>query len=554
MNNEQNQPNQDLFLSDSQNDSAQEIAEPSTNKSEEKQSSEREPSKAFKELLESLLLHSNTEEKIKAVLNFMKLSLSNPQLPRFRDFWDARRFCLPMFKETMNAKTRNDLWVEYLNISTEARRLKEILDEQSAFAYEQIDLAVQSLVKDLQNYDDLHAQIEKIEVPSECTALVDNQIQYADMQSHLQLLNTFASRVNSLRKEVIKTEMRIKNKNKLFEKLSAAGDLVFPKRKILIKDISDLFAQDVSKFTLRYFEKQDPSLPPLHTLREEIKGLQNFAKSLTLNAATFNETRLKLSNCWDKLKEFDKERKKDMLEKRQASKQIFESIQEKVQLFAQFCQNIPALSEVQAQFEEILALIKASKMNFSDQKTLKDELFLAKKPVLDKEKELQQERELKSKEMDMQKKQKIISFKENLETLLKDAPSMELDLLLTKQKEVMDSYPALNLVKAEKLQMDALLRNLRDVIDESKSKKILSLSDGDREKLNELSTLLVEKRQRRAEIKNQIESFRKILGGSGFDFEKAMMYRDRLEEEKLALDKIDLVIREIEEKISEIEG
>ena len=68
-------------------------------------------------------------------------SAPQPQSPHFKDFWEARRLCLPLFKENMNPKSRSLLWAEYIEISAEARKLKEILDEQSPFAVEQIELA-----------------------------------------------------------------------------------------------------------------------------------------------------------------------------------------------------------------------------------------------------------------------------------------------------------------------------------------------------------------------------------------------------------------------------
>ena len=52
------------------------------------------------------------------------------------------------------------------------------------------------------------------------------------------------------------------------------------------------------------------------------------------------------------------------------------------------------------------------------------------------------------------------------------------------------------------------------------------LSEDDLKALEQLKEVLEERKLRRQEIKNQLESYRKLLGGSGFDFEKAMMYRE----------------------------
>ena len=54
------------------------------------------------------------------------------------------------------------------------------------------------------------------------------------------------------------------------------------------------------------------------------------------------------------------------------------------------------------------------------------------------------------------------------------------------------------------------------------------------------------------EIKEELEGYRKALGGSGFDFEKGMMYRELIETAKESLDKVSLAIEEIEAKIEEL--
>ena len=514
----------------------------------------RDPSAAFAQFLKEMDGKVSAEERVRCSMEFMKNSLVNPMAPRFRDFWDARRYCLPLFKEQMSAKIRGDLWQEYVDLSTEARRLKEILDEQSAFAYEQIDLAIQALAKDLEGYDDLKVQVVPLQIPSNCSTMLVNLEQYQEMQSNLHLLNAFASKINSLRKEVIRTEMRIKNKNKLFEKLSSAGDSVFPKRKLMIKQISELFTADVSSFVKKYFVSESEALPPLHQLREEIKALQTIAKDMTLNAQSFTETRLKLSECWDKLKVLDKERKKEFSQKRQQLRQNVEQVLEKIKAFEEYCKELPSINEATVKFEEVLSYMKTIDLSYPEQKMLKDELFNARKPVWDKQRNEQIEREAKEKEVENLKKQKITDFRNALEELLTSADYTAFEMMIEKRDRLVEEYSQLNISKADKMLFDRSFKQLKDVIDEKKSENLLSLSDSDKEKLNELVALLAERKKRRLEIKSQIEVYRKVLGGSGFDFEKAMMYRELIEAEKAALEKINLTIEEIEEKVAEIEG
>src|SRR3990167_6563154 len=102
------------------------------------------------------------EEKIRKAIEFMRSRLSLSASPGFRDFWEVRKVCLPLFKENIFPRSRAELWQQYIDLSEEARRLKEILDEQSAFAYEQIDLAVQALVQDLSSYQAIIDQMPEI--------------------------------------------------------------------------------------------------------------------------------------------------------------------------------------------------------------------------------------------------------------------------------------------------------------------------------------------------------------------------------------------------------
>jgi SHS2 domain-containing protein len=101
---------------------------------------------------------------------------------------------------------------------------------------------------------------------------------------------------------------------------------------------------------------------------------------------------------------------------------------------------------------------------------------------------------------------------------------------------------------------ERLFKQLKDKILEAKGRSLLSLSDDEQSQYSELKQLLEEKKERRLEMKNQMESYRKALGGSSLDFEKAMTYRELMEAEKESLEHINTIIEEIEQKITQIEG
>ena len=127
-----------------------------------------------------------------------------------------------------------------------------------------------------------------------------------------------------------------------------------------------------------------------------------------------------------------------------------------------------------------------------------------------------------------------------------------METLISKRDDLHRQFEEIAIAKAEKQIVDRLFKQLKDIVDDKKEKTLLMLSEDDQKALEQLKAVLEERKHRRQEIKNQLENYRKQLGGSGFDFEKAMMYREMIETEKATLEKINSSIEEIEEKIAEI--
>lgn len=508
----------------------------------------------FNEFLAHFESEPTAEGKIRLSIDFMRAALSHSGTPRFKDFWEGRRICLPLFKENIAPKVRSQLWSSYIELSTEAKRLKEILDEQSAFAIEQIELAIQALERDLEHYDLLLSQSAEVALSLSSFSLEDKREFYYHNQRELQLLNTLAARVNGLRKEVVKTEMRIRIKNKLLERLSLCGDRIFPKRKELIKTVSQEFISDVDKFIAAYFQDDSFNDVPLYALREEIKQLQSIAKLLTLNTHAFTETRLKLSNCWDKVKEREKERKKENQVKRQVFKQNFDLVMEKIKPFGESCLAGMGVEECNRQAAEILDFMRTIELGRDEVRILKDEIHKAKRGPLDHARDMERERQKKEQEIEVVRRAAINALKDELNQLLSQTIESEVDVLVAKRDALNQQFEQLSVAKAEKQIIDRLFKQLKDQIDEKREKALLMLSEDDLKALEQLKEVLEERKVRRQEIKAQLENYRKQLGGSGFDFEKAMLHREQIESEKAALEKINSSIDEIEEKIANIEG
>ena len=254
-----------------------------------------------------------------------------------------------------------------------------------------LNSAIQALERDLEHYELLLSQSETPTLLQSVT-LKDKEEFYNQVQRELLLLNTLAARVNAMRKEVVKTEMRIRIKNKLLDRLSICGDRIFPRRKELIKKISQEFMNDVDQFIESYFQDEEFKDLHLYSLREEIKQLQSIAKVLTLNTHAFTETRVKLSNCWDKIKNREKERKKETQLKRQEFKQNFDLVMQKINPFAEACMAGMPVDECNKQADEILAFMKTVELGRDEVYMLKDEIHKARRGPLDRARDIELER------------------------------------------------------------------------------------------------------------------------------------------------------------------
>lgn len=496
-------------------------------------------------LLKELEGESNSDNKLQKTIAFMEQSLSQGKTPHFKSFWGARDLSLQLFKENISPGLRSILWSKYSDLSKEARRLKELLDEQSAFAVEQIEMAIQALEYELTKTDQ-DLQTAPV-LPIESQALQANASTYAKMQRELDNLNIQASRINALRKELIKTEMRIRKKNQFFQRLSAAGDSVFPRRKELIHEVSSLFIQDVDKFVTHFEGK--PTVP-FYSLREEIKALQSLAKVLTLNSTAFAHTRLRLSECWDKIKQLDKERKHEQAQKKTVYKENMDAVSEQLDaLSLEIQEGKIGASETQKKLDDISYFMRGVELGREEVHALRERMQQIRQPLLDQQRQEEQVKIDNEKERQRQKRQKVIDLKEEVDTLLNSAATYNAEELIAQRNSVVEKINSSAILKSEKMELERLLKPLKDIITEKKEQAMLSLSSGDREALQQLNEVLQQRKERRQEIKDQLEQLRKAAGLSGLDFEKAIAYQQQLAEEKERLEKINQGIEEIEDRI-----
>lgn len=491
---------------------------------------------------------TKTEEKLRYTLDAMRQILSSESTPVFKDFWEAKKICMELFKEKLPPHARTLFWNEYVELTDTLRQVKEHLDEQSSFAEEQIELAISAVEKDLENFEATLNEMAGIELPAESKYLLQNGPKYIRMQKKLDLYNTFSGRLNGLRKELVQTQMRIRNKNKLFQRLSKLGDQVFPKRKEGIKEISDLFLADVERFISGF----DSAKGPYFGLKDEIKALQKFAKVLTLSTAGFNESRESLSRCWDQIKDKEAAQREERAEQKERFKQNIEQLAPKIDAFKAECAEYKMnVTTAEAKIDALVSEMKELGFGNEEIKGIKKQLFEAKNVLEEKEKE-ERKKAKEAKEFEEQRQAKAyVVLLGSIQEVLDQTDVLPLNALVEKWEAFLKEEKGLKLTGLEKALIENRLGSIYDSIQEKKWKSAL---EGSPEELaSSLHVILSEGHKEKRKLKEALEVHRKIVGGSGLGFEESLKYQELLREEKIRLDTIETMVEEIEEKLFDLE-
>ncbi len=500
--------------------------------------------------LESLKNLAHADEKLKTCLAYMKEAISQEGNPRLKEFWDVKNHAIALFKDKLHSGARALLWQEYRDLSGEAKQIKDILDNNAAFAIEQISLALKSLDEELTQVEGGKIDF-KFTLDLPCAFIEKRLDQYSDSQNSLHFYNAFALRVNSLRKELIKTEMRVRHKNSLFKDLSSLGDRIFPKRKAYISSVSKLFVEDVTSFIDESFVGSSLKLP-FYVLREEIKGVQSFARKLTLDTKAFSETRKQLSLCWDRVREVEREKKKARVQKKEVYQQNLDEILNNFKLIQSgYDKGEIKTEEALEQLDSILR-DREIELGRDEHKAVKKEHSEISKGMRQKQTDERDAR--------VKKAQEKVRESENLylmqkEKLLTEIASKDLDVergedLLT---EIKVNMKELTLQGVQKRELNQLIRNLKDLLNEKKEQLIIE-NVQDLQGLEELRTILAQKDERRKVIKMQLEAYRKEAGNSGMDFSQAITYQELVSAEKSKLEAVDQGIKELKHKIKQLKA
>ena len=497
--------------------------------------------KVFLAFKQEIHLLENPEEKLKQVVDFMKNSLAQDGVPRFKDFWDAKNLCLPLFKEKISQASKELYWSKYTELATEAKRLKEILEEQSHFALEQIELALKGLSQEVSKIGEVSCKEEDF-VKSELSSDIDLSY-YAKASYEAKILLNLTFKLKSLREETIATEIRVRHKNRILTEISKLADEFIPRKKELIKGLSERFQVDVESFleSLKHdLSSSNEKKVSLQLLREKIKSFQDIAKQLPLNSHVFSKTRLALSCAWDLVKEKDKERKKEYAEKKEHFEALFKKIEEsfkELKESSDLCEK-----SILALKQNLLTQSLDQDLSFHEKKELKAHIHTLSeemlKPFSDKKAQLQ----MKAEQEKLIKAKELIDFKDQIKALLFDVNAAD-EADLEKMYQGMDEkIKMFSLSSKDKIDLGHLKRDLYESLLLKKENQI-------EEEEGLLESLLLKWNEVKEQTKARLELLRKEVSLSGFDFEKAMLFNESAVLEKNRLDRALQKVEELHDRL-----
>ncbi|MBQ8498585.1 hypothetical protein [Chlamydia sp.] len=511
------------------------------------------------EVFEQLVAErSSVEEKILLALEQMKALLKNSdQNSDLKVFWGIRKFCLPLFQQLEDPTQKASLWERYTELTREGRHLKSLQDEEGAFLVGQIELAISCLESDIGGF---FSKTEQEDLSKEDLAVLGIQSLaahkdvYFSTHGDLRWLGGFSSQIINLRKELMNISMRMRLKSQFFQRLSVLGNKVFPRRKELTEKVSELFAQDVEDFVEKYFSKasRETLKKSVFFLRKEIKRLQQAAKHLAISSAVFSSTRLRLSQCWDQLKGLEKEIRQEQSRLVATSAENVKDVQERLDQVEALLQNNEDIGKVRKEIEVISKHIRGVSLVHDDVVLLKGRIQTLLGVVRDREALLEQETKEQQAKVEQARVEAIQALEDEVYSFCNQCKENELPegakercLELKEAVRRMAYLPYSRKVALDN-QINAVQRNIFERLEE----QMLACPDA-KEKVLNMRQVLEQRLLRRKELKAKFECDKKLLGGSGLDFDRALQYSAMVEEDRKALEELDLAIIELKKQLQQ---
>lgn len=500
----------------------------------------------------------SVEEKIVFALEQMESLLKNAdQSSDLKLFWSVRKFCLPLFQQMGDPVQRASLWGRYTELTREGRHLKILQDEEGAFLVGQIELAISCLESDV---NDFFVKTEKEEIAKEDRAALEIQSLaahkdfYLSTHADLRWLSSFSSKIINLRKELMNMSMRMRLKSQFFQKLSVLGNKVFPRRKELTEQVSELFAQDVDAFVEKYFAKasRESLKKTVFFLRKEIKRLQQAAKYLAISSSVFSSTRLRLSQCWDQLKGLEKEIRQEQSRLAAASAENVKKVQERLDQVEALLQENAEIQKIRKEIEEISKQIRGLSLVHDDVVLVKGRIQTLLGQIREREAVAEKEKKELQAKAEQARAEAIQALEDEVQRFCESCKEGEL-LEGSKERcqELKEAVKKMaHLPYSKKVALDNQINAAQRSILQRMEEQMLACPDA-KEKVLNMRQVLEQRMLRRKELKAKLECDKKLLGSSGLDFDRALQYSAMVEEDRRALEELDAAIIELKKQIQQ---
>ncbi|NGX31270.1 MAG: hypothetical protein K940chlam8_00636 [Chlamydiae bacterium] len=488
----------------------------------------------------------NPVEKIEKTLVFMKECLKEDGSFNRQSFWKAKLLCIELFKESIDKAKRYQLWKEFIELIRQGRVAEKLLSQNTQFLYEQILKAVELLEKE--------SKQEPKQSPKDLTEkcipyLKSELIGLEKNQAFYEFYHTLVLRYRDLKNELVASQMHYREKKQLFERLDPIAHVLFTSRKEYITRISDSFEKVVVNFCNAAFDGTK-TLAPIYVLKEQVKLLQNLAKELGLNSTAFKATRLKLSELWGKLKDFEKERKKESVEKRRYSKQNLNIVEQKIEELKKVAQaKHYDLEAIEREENTIIRYARTLEMEREDRLSVKEKLQELKRPFIEIQSHQIEKQKLEEQKQTHALQKVYFDLEQDAEKLIAQNGDLSFDVLDTRLREFNQKMSKAHLDFSQKQTLDKKLSILKAIYHEKKEKAILEqIKEG--ETPETLRALKVHLEDKRMLFKKEYENLKKELKNCGLDVEKSVQIQESIQTTKESLEKVNAQLQETDLKLN----
>lgn len=476
---------------------------------------------------------------LKCAFGFLRSCVESDFARTSKEFWQVKQLCLELFKEPMEKAFRAPLWQEFIELLNQAKFAQDLLLENSAFSLDQFELALKGLQSEVASAEELEKSqwhlIDEVGFDGSDSSMQEflralNQ-EISTSQAHLAHYNNLAVRYRSLKEEIVEASLRAKDRRQLFDKLKAIRVLLFPRRKELIKRVSNLYLEEVYRFVES--SKAQLALPkmtrPIYAVRAELKALQKLAQGLTLLPEAFKKARAQLSTLWEELSKLDTKRKARFLEKKEELLANAQALEEKISHIEKSAKG--------KSLEEIKQLIRDGKKHIRSQPLLKEDsaafekrLFNLQVPFIEEEERQKRQRDEARLIKDQQKQSALEKVESSIEEALSKGESIDLEGY---QRELR----AHELSRKERLHFESLFERVQRKLQEQKLKSL----DGDTKAQIALFN------DRKKALQDKLDELKKEKGTKSLDFERALFIEEAISSCKDELhqisEKLDRLVR-----------